>query len=175
MAVEDIDFVAIRRFQEVWGPVMELLPALLDIKAHKDDLDRELTKSRAKASQAVAEIQAAYDEADKRIAAANKERDEIQAAKRQATADIDKAATDARLAIAAQKVAGDAAVVQANANVANIQAKASRLDKEYTDKKAALEADLQERALELTAVVSDLEARQAAAEKALGELRNKLV
>ena len=41
-----IDINALRKFQETWSPVMDAIPAVMDMVAKQADMDRSMAKAR---------------------------------------------------------------------------------------------------------------------------------
>ena len=170
----EIDLIALRRFREVWEPVLAAIPVLLEVSAQQTHLDRQLELSRIKFGQAQAEIDAAYALADTKLEAVNaqmKAATDAQADVQSATAKLtaDTAAETAR-AIVARGEALDAVNVQ----IAAAQSRLAGLDADYATQQAAAEKVLNDKIVDLNKVVSDLEKRQASAETTLNTLRNKL-
>ena len=169
-----IDYNALRRFQEMWGPVMDALPSILEITARQADADRALKLTKLDHEKALKEVDAVYIEADKRLIEVNKELDSVKAAEEQLHTDIQRArdahAEETKKAINAQQEA----LLAVNNKLIASTAKLNSVEAEYAAKVATAEKAAADRISALEADVKELEKRKAAAEKALATLRDKL-
>jgi inner membrane protein involved in colicin E2 resistance len=169
-----IDTNALRKFQELWGPVIEAIPAVLEATAKKADAERELRIKQVEIDAADNKIAKAFEEADKRLSSINSEMEQAMQQKAKALVEIEdakkaQAADDAKAAEAQRKV-----VDEWNQRIAKLQSQFSNVESEHAKKVIDLEADFAGRVLALEAEVKDLEKRKAVAEKALDALRSKL-
>lgn len=169
-----IDVGALRRFQETWGPVLDAIPAVVNMAEQQADLDRALAKKRIELTAATKEVEAAFAEADVRLEAVNKELTAVLDQKSATLAEIGNARTEA--SVAAKAAEADTqkrldAVVQ---RIAERNAELASVDVTITaETNAALAAHVKAVAA-MSAEIQDLEKRKAAAEKALDSLRAKL-
>ena len=53
-----MDIAALKKFQEVWGPVVEAIPAVIDATQNKADLDRAIAFKRQEFERIQADIAA---------------------------------------------------------------------------------------------------------------------
>jgi hypothetical protein len=169
-----IDTSALRKFQDVWGPVLDAIPAVLEAVAKQADVDRELRIKKVELDEAGKKIDAAFVEADKRLSSVNSEMEQAMQQKEKALAEIEaakkaQAADDVKAAEAQRKLVDDW-----NKKIASLQSQFSNVEAEHAKKVAAAEASYAEKTVALEADVKDLEKRKAAAEKALDALRSKL-
>ena len=169
-----IDTNALRKFQDLWGPVLEAIPAVLEATAKKADVERELRVKQIEIDEAGKKIDAAFVEADKRLSSVNSEMEQAMQQKEKALAEIEdakkaQAADDVKAAEAQRKLVDDW-----NKKIASLQSQFSNVEAEHAKKVAAAEASFAEKTAALEADVKDLEKRKAAAEKALDALRSKL-
>jgi hypothetical protein len=169
-----IDTTALRKFQDLWGPVLEAIPAVLEATAKKADVERELRIKQIEIDEAGKKIDAAFVEADKRLSSVNSEMEQAMQQKEKALAEIEaakkaQAADDVKAAEAQRKLVDDW-----NKKIASLQSQFSNVEAEHAKKVAAAEASFAEKTAVLEADVKDLEKRKAAAEKALDALRSKL-
>jgi len=169
-----IDTTALRKFQDLWGPVLEAIPAVLEATAKKADVERELRIKQIEIDEAGKKIDAAFVEADKRLSSVNSEMEQAMQQKAKALAEIEdakkaQAADDVKAAEAQRKLVDDW-----NKKIASLQSQFSNVEAEHAKKVAAAEASFAEKTAALEADVKDLEKRKAAAEKALDALRSKL-
>jgi hypothetical protein len=169
-----IDTTALRKFQDVWGPVLAAIPAVLEATAQKADVERELRIKQAEIDEADKKIAKAFEEADKRLSSVNSEMEQAMQQKAKALADIEAAKkVDADNRAKANEVQRKAAD-DWNVKIATLQSQFSNVEAEHAKKVSAAEADFAAKTAALEADVKDLEKRKAAAEKALDALRSKL-
>lgn len=168
------DMASIKLFHSMLTPIMDAIPQVIEMMEKKADMDRTMAAYQADIDNAKAEVQKAYDEADRRIAEQNGVitglldqqealRAEIERTRTKLAADQEAAAD----AAAAAKYAADAAVIEHNAraNQAELQAK---------ERMEAAEADAAARAAELEKSIAELTNKEALAQNALDKLRAKL-
>ena len=169
-----IDINALRKFQDVWAPVLEAIPAVMDMAAKQADIERGMVIAAKDLEKAKAEIQKAYDEADKRLVALNADMDAAIAARTAALADIADAKKKASEAAktAEQKALNKLAEVEAKIKERTMDL--ATLSEEYAAKRNSAEEALKGLIAEQEAKLKDVEKRYAAAEKALEALRAKL-
>lgn len=169
-----IDTSALRKFQDVWGPVVEAIPAVLNAVAQQNDVERFLQAKRAEMEEADKKIAKAFEEADKRLSAVNSEMEQAMQQKAKALADIEDAkkaqTADNAKAVEAQQKLMD----EWSKKLAALQGQFSNTEVEYAKKVSAAEADYAAKTAALEAEVKELEKRKATAEKALEALRSKL-
>lgn len=169
-----INTKALRDFQTIWGPVIEAIPAVLDMAASQADWERAVAVKKIEFDEADKKIAKAFEEADKRLSSVNSEMEQAMQQKAKALADIEdakkaQAADDVKAAEAQRKLVDDW-----NKKIASLQSQFSNVEAEHAKKVAAAEASFAEKTAALEADVKDLEKRKAAAEKALDALRSKL-
>jgi chromosome segregation ATPase len=169
-----IDTNALRKFQDLWGPVLNSIPAVLDAVAQQRDVEQFLQTKRIEAVEADKKIANAFEEADKRLSSVNAEMEQAMQKKAKALADIEAA----KKAQAAEQAKAEEAqrklLDEWNQKIASLQSQFSSVQADYNKKVADAEADFAGRVLALEAEVKELEKRKAAAEKALDTLRNRL-
>jgi hypothetical protein len=169
-----IDTNALRKFQDLWGPVLEAIPAVLEATAKKADIERELRIKQIEIDEAGKKIDAAFVEADKRLSSVNSEMEQAMQQKAKALAEIEDAkkarAAEAEKAIEVQSKLAD----DWNKKIAALQSQFVNVEAEHAKKVAVAEAAFAEKSAALEADVRDLEKRKAVAEKALDALRSKL-
>ena len=168
------DMASIKLFHSMLAPVMEAIPQVISMMEQKADMDRTMAAYQADIEKAKADVQAAYDEADKRIAESNavlvalaEKHEALRQEVAQASADAEAAKMSAADAINQAKYAADAAILSHNTRASEVETKAkARME--------AADADALARAAQLEQSIADLEKREAAAQKALDNLRAKL-
>lgn len=169
-----IDIGALRRFQATWGPVIDVIPDVINMAEQQADLERGLTAKRLELTKANDEIAAAYAEADKRLAVVNEELVAAGAKRVAVIAEMNeakKAASDAaKTADASAKARLDAIEAQ----ITESSAVLAKVGERIIADTAAAQADHAVAVKVMQAEIMDLEKRKAAAEKALDTLRAKL-
>jgi len=121
-----IDINALRKFQETWSPVMDAIPAVMDMVAKQADMDRSMAQAKKDLEAAQAEVQSTYDNADKQLAKINDELAKLSQKKRDdqarfdsmladLAAKVDQAEADAKIKVAAAQARVDGANQQAAA------------------------------------------------------------
>jgi chromosome segregation ATPase len=169
-----IDTNALRKFQEIFAPILELIPAVLAAEAGKRDLDREIVLKKAELDKADKDITRAFEEANKRLSAINSEMEKLMQQKTKVLSDIEAAKNvdaDNRANIEKDQAKS---LNDWSQKVAKLQSQYSNVEAEHAKNVAVAEAAFAEKSAALEADVKDLEKRKATAEKALEALRNKL-
>jgi phosphoenolpyruvate-protein kinase (PTS system EI component) len=169
-----IDVGALRKFQEVWGPAVAAIPAVLDMVAKQADFDRGMAQAAIDLEKAKAEVQSVYDAADARLVQVNAEllaQQQAASTVKADTAEAKKKATAAQRAAEA-KLADtlasiDTAVAAKKAELADVDRALALANQQATAMHDAYVA-------ELAAKSVDAEKRLAVAERALESLKSKL-
>ena len=169
-----IDVSALRKFQEVWGPAVAAIPAVLDALAKQADFERGMAQAAIDLEKAKAEVQGVYDAADARLVQVNAELLTQQQAAAQVKADTAEAK---KKATAAQKAA-EAKLAETLASidtaVAGKKAELADVDRALAMAKAQATADHEAFITDLTVKAVEAEKRLATAERALESLKSKL-
>lgn len=169
-----IDTSALRKFQDVWGPVLQTIPAVLDAAEREADLDRAINAKRIELERLKKEIAEKLVAAENRVKSMNADA-AVALERKQAIA---REVAEARAA-SAQQAAADAAqraeeLAAAKALAADVQSQIANLQADYAAKRDAAEAEHQSAVKGLQAEIKAFEARRAAAEKSLNALRERL-
>lgn len=169
-----VDIGALRKFQDLWGPVLESIPAVIEATAKKEDLDRAITIQNKVLEKAKQEVTTAYEEADKRLAAVNQELELLMAQKAQTSEAIaaERVKANDAAANALREAQGQLSVV--NLKVQSATEKLSNIGAEYAAKIAEAQAAHEAAVAKMEAEIKSLEDRGSKAEKALETLRAKL-
>lgn len=169
-----IDIGALRRFQATWGPVIAVIPDVINMAEQQADFERGLAAKRLELDNATKAIDAAYEEADKRLVTLNAELVEVSNQKVAVAAEIDAA----KQAAAAEAKAADAAAKARLGAIEDQITESSAVLAKVGDQIAAETSEAQAKHAEavkvMQAEIIDLEKRKATAEKALDTLRAKL-
>lgn len=169
-----IDVGALRKFQDLFGPAIEAIPAVIEAVERKADMDREVAAHRAKMDKAQAEIQKAYDAADVRlnqfnadISALQVQKTELEVSIRDAKREAAEAARTAKAKAEADLDAVIRAVEQTKAVLAGVEAQVAA-------RTAAAEAEHKVAVAAMQDEIAQLDKRRKTAEAALETLRAKL-
>lgn len=169
-----IDYNALRRFQEMWGPVMDALPSILEASAKQADIERVLRLTKLDHEKAVKDVGAVYAEADKRLAQMNKELEDIQAEKDRVRAEIEQSRIAYAEEVQKSMKTQQELLHAINTKITVASNRLATVEAEYSVKVEAAEKNVADTIAKLDADVKELEKRKAAAEKALASLRDKL-
>lgn len=169
-----IDISALRRFQDMWEPVMKAIPAVMELDAKQADMNRWVAAKKLELDTAQKEIDASYVEADVRLLACNKQMEEAVAKTNAAKAEFAelKSTESERLKTATARASQELSFVEAQ--IAQKTARLGALDGEMAKALADATAEREAAIAALNVTIKTLEARQASAEKTLEALRAKL-
>jgi chromosome segregation ATPase len=169
-----IDIGALKKFQELWAPVLETIPAVVEMTAHRDDLARGIAQEETRLAKLQEEIASNVGQSEALLAKLRLEIEEI-ANKRNAALDAyraDKQAAADEVTEAKKQAAADAKVIKSK--TAALEAAYEKAKAEHESKLAALQTAHAERIESLEDEVKGVETRKKVAEKALDALRAKL-
>lgn len=169
-----IDIGALRRFQATWGPVIDVIPDVINMAEQQADLERGLAAKRLELTKATAEIDAAYTEADRRIAVFNEELVAANNQKLAVAAEIDAAKQAAAEAAKTADAAAKARLAAIEDQITESSAVLAKVGAQIAADTSAAQAEHATAVKVMESAILDLEKRKAAAEKALDTLRAKL-
>jgi len=169
-----IDIGALRRFQATWGPVIDVIPDVINMVEQQADLDRALAANRLELNKATAEIDEAYAEATKQLAASKEELAATGKQKAAVAAEIVASRQTAAEAAEAADASAKARLAAIEAQITESSAVLAKVDGRIAADTAAAQAEHAVAVKAMQAEIVDLEKRKAAAEKALDTLRAKL-
>ncbi len=169
-----IDVGALRRFQATWGPVIAVIPDVINMAEQQADLERGLASKRLELSKATAEIDAAYAEADKRLVALNAELVAVSAQKLEVMTAINEAKQAASDAARDADTAAKARLGAIEDQITESSAVLARVGVQIAADTSAAQAEHAQAVLVMQSEIMDLEKRKSTAEKALDTLRAKL-
>lgn len=164
----------LQRFLDVWQPVIQALPAVINAAEYEAELGRHVAILESQRDEAIAKTAEAAEQSAKLIAAAKEELKKISAKKDSLAKDTQEATEALNQTVAAAKVQADLAIDALRRSVedAHKSAEAERTAIAAATAEAAAAAAT---ALDdLKQQVAELEKRKAAGEKALDALRAKL-
>lgn len=169
-----IDVSSLRRFQELWEPVIQSIPAVLNMVEMEADMDRALAAKKAELDKVQKAIDAAQEQAQIKLNDANSELAAV-ASKKEA---LQQEVTE--LSIKAKDISDNVdkqrqeAVGLVNAAVAEVKAKLNEIQGEYSAKRAKAEAEHSKMITQMVAEIDALNERKEAAQAALDEIKAKL-
>lgn len=169
-----IDTGALRKFQEIWNPVIKAIPAVLDMAERQADLERGIQAKQQELERIQKEIVAAIEEADRRISDANASLDSVAEQKRALQRDISEAKSKANIEAAEAEQTKKAMLDGLQASIVAVQAQLQGLQAEYAAKRAKAEEDHVTAVKVFEADITELNARKSAAEVVLRDLKAKL-
>ena len=169
-----IDISALRRFQEVWEPVIQAIPAVLDMAERQADLERGLNIRKLELEKAGSEIAAAYEEADKKLAVVNQELDNAVQAKNEALQEASEIRSKAQADAAEIERAKRASLSALDEQISKVKTELSNLNSDFAARRAAAQAAHSAMVKSLAGEIEDLQLRKQAAEQALAEIKAKL-
>ena len=169
-----IDIGALRRFQATWGPVIEIIPDVINMAEQQADLERGLAAKRLELSKATAEIDEAYAEANKQLAVSNEELVATGKQKAAVAAEIAAARQAAAKAVEDADASAKARLAAIEAQIAESSAVLAKIDGRIAADTSAAQAEHAAAVKVMQIEIADLERRKATAEKALDTLRAKL-
>lgn len=169
-----IDISALRKFQDLWGPVLEAIPAVMDAVAKQSDMDREIRVQIKALEQAQKEVALVYEDANNRVTAANSGLDVIAIQQRETLASIADEQAKAKEAASSALAAEKKKLQAVNLQVQKAAEELGKVESEYAAKLALVNAEHAAAMKKLEAEVVAMEDRQAKAETALEALKAKL-
>lgn len=169
-----VDVSALRKFQDLWGPVLESIPAVMDAVAKQNDLDRALQKAKKELEDAKKEVADAKVEAQSIRDKAAEEDATLVAKFNAAVAAAEQRVRDAE--DAAQKRINEvgAKVIAAEQKLAQHQAAITAAEARSKANIAAAEKQHAEAVKAKEAEIKALEDRKAVVEAAIETLKSKL-
>jgi len=169
-----IDIGALKKFQDTWAPVLEAIPAVMDMAARRDDLERGIAQEEKRLAKLQEEIASNVGQSEALLAKLRLEIEEI-ANKRNAALEsyrADKQAAADEVAEAKKQAAAETKVIKSK--TAALTATFEKVKADYALATKTLESSRETRIAEIEAEVQAIEQRRKAAEKALDALRAKL-
>lgn len=170
----NVDIGALRKFEEVFGPAIASIPAVIDAVASKNDLERHIAQKQVELQQVMDRIEATKQEGEEFIKTTQARADSMLNAADKKVQDAALEADKVREAAQAARTAAEAKLAEFNARIMEASNKVRDAEDEAAKKLAALDLAHATKVKQLESEVEDLEARRAKAEKSLAALRAKL-
>jgi hypothetical protein len=165
---------SLKQFQALWGPVLDMIPAVIAAVEGQADLDRAIAARKAELAETEDKIDAAIAEGNRRLEVVNAKLAEAQDAHTAYAVQMDVERINLRSVIAGleqQSKDLDAAV---KAKAREVQKQVAKVEKDAAAKTTATLADAEAHAAGVAQAIADLEAKRALAAAALDELRAKI-
>lgn len=164
----------LQRFLDVWGPVITVLPAVINAAERETELEIHTQQLQMQLDKVKLEAVAAAEKAAEQNATAAAELSRLQAAKAVAAQEVSDAMQASKDSIAEVRAATDADIKQLNARVSAAKVLAQVAETEAGQILDAVNKKVAQREAELELMVAAAEKRVNDAEAALDKLRSKL-
>lgn len=169
-----VDIGALKKFQDLWGPVLESVPAVIDAVSKKEDMDRGIAEQKRLYEKAEKDVADAKAEAQRVRAEAQAEMQRLSDERTQMLASMEAERVAINNQIADQKADAKAKADALSKKIADAEAKLGSLDSDFLTKHAQAQAAHDQALADMEAEIKALEDRKGKAEKALEALRAKL-
>lgn len=169
-----INVKELRKFQELWAPVIEAIPAVLDMADKQSDWNRALEIQKLEYEEGQKRLNDAVEEASKRVEAMRADTEAFAQQREKALSEISIAKQVRVDEEIAEKKARDKAISEWKSKISVLEGKFAEVQKNYDKKNADAEKDFADKLQKLEAEVIKLEKRKADAEKVISSLRNTL-
>lgn len=169
-----IDTSALRKFQELWGPVLQTIPAVLDAAEREADLDRAINLKRMELERVQADLAEKVAAAERRVQSLNGDAAAALERKQAVLKELSEAKAAAAKQAAEAATQRAAELEAAKAAAASVQEQLAGLQADYTAKRAAAEAEHAQALRAMEAEIAQLATKRANAEQALRDLKAKL-
>lgn len=169
-----MDVSALNQFYSAMKPIMDAIPAVLEMVEQQADMERAASVYRAEVESIKASGKDAQDAVDNAVTALKIELADLEEQKQTVLRGIAAAEEAVKAAKAASQDAINTAKYAADAAIVQHKARASAAEFDANERVSAAEATATERAAELEKSIADLEKREAAAQASLEALRAKL-
>lgn len=169
-----VNLSELRKFQEIWGPVLQTIPAVVDMVERKDDLERAIASAQREYEKVKTHIETQLQVGTAQIDEAVVKLNAIEAQRAQVAQDIEAAKAQAREDAVVAERAKQERLSAANAKIAEAAGKLSSVEKEYATKLAQERTAHAEAVSVLSAEIAALEARKNDVQAALDSLKAKL-
>jgi chromosome segregation ATPase len=169
-----IDIGALRQFEASWKPVLDSIPAVIEMSQQRNELEKAVEAKRKEFAATEQEIKDAYVEADKRLSEVNSQMEQAIKARQDV---IDETA---RLTAAREQELAEAGATRKKTltatekKLAEVEAKLAEVEAGIAEKVAACDAEIEAKKATAEAALAEVEAKRQAAETVLESLRVKL-
>ncbi len=169
-----VNLSELRKFQDIWGPVLQTIPAVIEMVERKDDLDRSIAAAQREYDKVKTHIEDQLKIGTAQIDAAVVRLHEAEAKRAEVLKDIEAAKAKAREDASAAEQAKQERLAVVNAKIVEASNKLSVVEKDYSAKLAQERAAHAEATAAMQAEIAALEARKNDVQAALDSLKAKL-
>lgn len=164
----------LQRFHDVWGPMINSLPTVINATERMADLEKYLAELNAKADTVKVESQRELDLKNAQVSAANEQLNTLRAKKRQIESETDAALKIQKAKMAQIQSEVEAKVAECSDRVNAAQARAAQAEAMAAAMFAEADKVVADKMVELGKEVAAADKRVRDAETALDKLRAKL-
>jgi hypothetical protein len=169
-----IDHRALQSFYDMWTPVMQTLPAVIDAAQREAELSRSVAQKAAEFERVNVACQDREAAAEIKVAAAMQRLNGVKEEHLELLKTFKVEISEAKAEVTKAKKDAAAKIQEHQASTASTQAEEVEAVKQHASVISSLEAEHATAMKVMQAEIADLEKRKAAAEKALDTLRAKL-
>lgn len=169
-----IDIGALRQFEASWKPVLDSIPAVIEMSQQRNELEKAVEAKRKEFAAAEQEIKDAYAEADKRLSEVNSQMEQAIKAKQDVLAETARLVEARSLEIAEAGATRKKTLAATEKKLAEVEAKLAEVEANIAAKVAACDAEIEAKKATAEAALAAVEAKRKAAETVLESLRAKL-
>jgi DNA repair exonuclease SbcCD ATPase subunit len=169
-----IDIGALRQFEASWKPVLDSIPAVIEMSQQRNELEKAVEAKRKEFAATEQEIKEAYVEADRRLSEVNSQMEQAIKSKQDVLDETARLVEARSLEIAEAGATRKKTLAATEAKLAAVEAKLAAVEAGIAEKVAACDAEIEAKKAAAEAALAEVEAKRKAAESVLESLRAKL-
>jgi len=169
-----IDIGALRQFEASWKPVLDSIPAVIEMSQQRNELEKAVEAKRKEFAATEQEIKEAYVEADRRLSEVNSQMEQAIKSKQDVLDETARLVEARSLEIAEAGATRKKTLAATEAKLAEAEAKLAAVEAGIAEKAAACDAEIEAKKAAAEAALAEVEAKRKAAESVLESLRAKL-
>jgi hypothetical protein len=169
-----IDLAALRLFHATWKPVVDAVPAVMEMAEKQADFDRAIAAKKFEFEEAEKKIADAYTEANKRLTVLNEQMELAIKQQKEAADETARLVADREREIADAGISRKKTLANIEAKLAAAETALAKVEADTVAKLAAADADIKAKTEAAEAALQAIEAKQKAAEAALEAIKAKL-
>ncbi len=169
-----IDIGALRQFEASWKPVLDSIPAVIEMSQQRNELEKAVEAKRKEFAATEQEIKDAYVEADRRLSEVNSQMEQAIKSKQDVLDETARLVEARSLEIAEAGATRKKTLAATEAKLAEAEAKLAAVEAGIAEKAAACDAEIEAKKAAAEAALAEVEAKRKAAESVLESLRAKL-
>ena len=169
-----VNLVELRKFQQLWGPVLQTIPAVVEMVERKDDLDRAIAAAKHEYETVKANIDTEIELATTRLDEAALKLTELETQRGAIKAEIEAAKQAAAEAAAVAEKQKQEKLAVVTARIAEASKQLAGIDKEAAAKLAVAREVHSGAVAQMTAEIEALEAKKSDVQSALDSLKARL-